>query len=83
MVQRAGGHGRVGALLERERLLERPECLVLAEYHLQRFAKQHPRVGVIGKADRGLPRRFDGAPAIVERTGEMHERGIGIGEAGR
>src|SRR5437667_387684 len=83
VVQRAGGHGRVGALLERERLLERPECLVLAEYHLQRFAKQHPRVGVIGKADRGLPCRFDGAPAIVECAGKMHQRGVGIRETRR
>src|SRR3989442_11477472 len=38
---------------------------------------------MIGKANAGRARRFDGAPAIVERTREMHERGIGIGETGR
>ncbi len=82
LVQRPGGHSGVGPLLERQRLLERAEGLVLTEHHLQRFAEQHPRVGMVGEPHGGLTRRLDGPPAVIERTRQMDERGIGIGETG-
>ena len=38
---------------------------------------------MIGKAHTGGASRLDGPPAIVERTGEVHECGIRIGKPGR
>lgn len=83
LIECARGHGGIGTLFERQRLLEGPERLFLPEDHLERLSEQHPRVGVIGKAGTRLPRRLDRAPAIVERAREMHERGVGVGETRR
>ena len=83
MVERARGHRRIGALLERQGLLERTERFVLPKHHLQRVAEQHPGVGVIGEAHGGLARRFDRAPAVVHHARQVHERRVGIGEIRR
>lgn len=82
LIQRARRHRGVRALLERERLLERAERLVLPEHHLERFAEQHPRIRMVGKADAGRTRRFHRAPTILYSARQMDESGIGIGETG-
>ena len=72
----------VGPLLERERLLEGPERLRLAEDHLQRFSKQHPGVRVLGKPHAGLTRRLDCSPAVLASTRQVDERRVGLAKRG-
>ena len=83
VIERARRHRGIGALLERERLLERAQGVFLAEDHLQRFAEEHPGVGMIGKANARFPRCVHRAPAIVERAREVDERRERVGVAGR
>src|SRR5438552_7994713 len=82
-VQVTGGDGGVGALLQGERLLVGVQGILLAEYHLVRFAQQHPRVRVVREAHRPLAGRGDRAPAILGRASQSHQSRVGVREPGR
>ena len=82
-IQIPSREGRVGALFQSERLLERPQCLRLPEYHLQGLAQQHPGIGVVGKPHARLTRRVDRPPPIFPRAGQMDEGDEGLAKRGR
>lgn len=83
VIDRPCRHRRIGALFERERLLERAQGLVLPKHHLQCFAEQHPGIGVIGETNARLARGVHGAPAVLDYARQVHESRVEIGVAGR
>ena len=82
-VQLPRGHRGIHALLECQRLLVGAERLTLAEHHLRGIAEQHPRVRVLGEPLGGFLGGGERAPAILQRPGQMHQRDVGLAEAGR